>query len=506
VNIYFGSGTSTVNVWGTGVTTNLFNYGPATIYIDNNYTNPTIQGALNLENEPSFDTINIDDSLDTVAPMATIDTVTRPDDTSLGRLQGISAPITWDYRDTSAVIIYFGPGTSVVNVLGTGVPTTLNGSAAGNNTLVGADLSTTWNITGANAGNFSNADASASFAGYQNLTGGSGDDTFVFGNGASLSGTLDGGGGSNTIDSSAYSTGEFFAITGANAGFGTPVGAFANIQNLLGGGAGGNYFYFADGASLSGTLDGGSGGNNTLDSSAYSTGESFVINGANDGFGTPVAAFANIQTLIGGAGNNSFAFSDGGSLDGGLNGGSGAGNTLDYSTGWTGSVLVDLQTGAASGIAGLGAGAVTGIQNVVGASGGAAGTYNLLIGNGGNVLTGGFGRRNILVAGGSASTLLGGDNEDLLIGGTTLYDTEAGLASWQAIAAYWAGADDYGTRADNLTAGIGVPLLDATTVIGNGGGNTLIGTGEWALIYTDGLDNFTPPGFDPNSRIVPIAP
>ena len=37
------------------------------------------------------------------------------------------------------------------------------------------------------------------------------------------------------------------------------------------------------------------------------------------------------------------------------------------------------------------------------------------------------------------------------------------------------------------------------------------GHGELALIYSDGLDNFTlgtpyPPGFDPNSVVVPIAP
>jgi hypothetical protein len=34
------------------------------------------------------------------------------------------------------------------------------------------------------------------------------------------------------------------------------------------------------------------------------------------------------------------------------------------------------------------------------------GTYNILVGNGGNVLTGGSGRRNLLSAGASASRLL----------------------------------------------------------------------------------------------------
>jgi hypothetical protein len=180
-----------------------------------------------------------------------------------------------------------------------------------------------------------------------------------------------------------------------------------------------------------------------------------------------------------------------------LDGGNGT-NTLDY-TGYTDDVLVDLQVGTATGFS-----SINNIENVTGASGGGAGYYNLLIGNGNNVLTGGTGRRNILVAGGSASTLNAGDSEDLLIGGATQYDTEPGLPSWQAIAAYWAGTDDYSTRLSNLTTGNGVPLLDATAVTSNGGGNTINGMGALALIYTDGLDGIG--GFDPNSQTVAINP
>jgi len=206
--------------------------------------------------------------------------------------------------------------------------------------------------------------------------------------------------------------------------------------------------------------------------------------------------------VLGGSGGNSFNVQ--GLLPGttmSLDGGSGT-NTLDY-TGFTGSVVVDLQTGVATGFS-----SIANIENVTGAGGGGdQGFYNLLIGNGGNVLTGGFGRRNILVAGGSASTLNAGDGEDLLIGGTTMYDNDPndpGLLNWQQIAAYWAGTDDFFTRVANLTTGNGVPLLDATTVTGNGGGNTLNGNGNLALIYTDGMDNIS--GFDPNSPIIPITP
>jgi hypothetical protein len=135
--------------------------------------------------------------------------------------------------------------------------------------------------------------------------------------------------------------------------------------------------------------------------------------------------------------------------------------------------------------------------------------FNLLIGNGNNCfLVGGQGRRNILVAGGSAVTLLGGDQEDLLIAGSTSYDTEAGLVSWQQIAAYWAGSDDFATRVANLLSGTGVPILGPTmgsgTVFGNGGGSNLLGNGGLALIFSDGLDSIS--SFAAGSQQVSITP
>jgi hypothetical protein len=335
-----------------------------------------------------------------------------------------------------------GTGLNIVTVTGTGGPLTLTGNPATINKLIGPNATTTWNITGRNAGNFSSAGAAASFTDYKQVVGGGGSNTFVFSDGAIISGTVDGGsGGANTIDSSAYTTSELFAFFGANAGRGDPAGSFINIQNFIGGAGG----------------------------------------------------------------NNDFAFVDGGSIDGSINGGSGTGNTLDYLIGgFSGNVLVDLQTGTATGVAG----GVTNIQNVLGASGGGSGFFNLLIGNGGNVLQGGTGRRNILVAGGSPSTLVGGDGEDLLIAGSTAYDTEPDLASWQAIANLWTDADPFATRVANLLSGTGVPILDplgATGhVFGNGGGNTLTGNGALTLLFSDGFDGIS--GFDPNSQQVTIGP
>src|SRR5205807_5124873 len=132
----------------------------------------------------------------------------------------------------------------------------------------------------------------------------------------------------------------------------------------------------------------------------------------------------------------------------------GGSGSLDYSP-YSSSVIVDLQTGTATGVGG----SLSHIKNVTGGSGGGAGVYNILVGNGGNVLTGGNGRRNLLIAGSSASTLQGGDDDDILIGGTTAYDKD--IASVLAIMDYWSTtSDDYATRVSNLLTGNGMLPLD----------------------------------------------
>jgi hypothetical protein len=435
-----GAGADTVNVQATSspLTVNTAGNNNQVINLGNAGTLAGITAAVTV-NPNSMFTVNINDGSDNANHPAVVIAATGVtglapaplnfDITHTGTLNITVGNGADTYRITEtprdALNLNTGTGTNTVTVAPTGNrgPITLTGNPAGVNTLVGPNGTTTWNITGADAGNVS-AGATVSFTGYGSLTGGSGSNTFVF----------------------------------------------------------------SDGASLDGTLDGGSSGNNTLDSSAYSSAESFTLTGTDAGTGTPVAAFVDIQNLSGaGAGGSSFQFADGATLDGNLNGGGGA--TLDYSL-YTTSVVVDLQPAVAS-ATGVG-GSISGFTTVIGASGapGTAGLYNLLIGSdgGGDTLQGGTGRRNILVAGGGVSTLIGGDGEDLLIGGTTAYDTEAGLANWLAIADYWAGTDDFATRSANLQSGNGVPLLDASTVTGNGGGNVFQGNGGIALIYSDGQD------------------
>jgi hypothetical protein len=287
---------------------------------------------------------------------------------------------------------------------------------------------------------------------------------------------------------------------------GAPGVSYTGVGTLNVNGGGGNDTYTLTGTSATAALAvaGGTGSNTAVGSNA---GNVWSLAGTNGGslsgpaYASP-ATFANVANLTAGTGGDYFRFADGARITGNLAGG--GTDTLDYSA-YSTSVVVDLQLAAAGTDTGVG-GTVSGIASVHGGAAAPAGpgVYNLLIGNGNNVLTGGTGRRNILVAGGSASTLNSGDQEDLLIAGRTAYDSDPTLAAWSQIAAEWASSDDFGTRIAILRMGGGVPLLDPSTVFGNGGGNTLNGTGALAWIFSDGQDAIS--NFDPNSPVVPINP
>jgi hypothetical protein len=150
-------------------------------------------------------------------------------------------------------------------------------------------------------------------------------------------------------------------------------------------------------------------------------------------------------------------------------------------------VYVNLQTGEATELRG----GIANIQNVIGSP-----FDDILVGNGGNVLSAGGGR-NLLIAGPTASTLVGGSGEDILIGGTTDYDQNA--AALAAILNEWADPNlDYATRVANLIAGNGVPALTGKssvdqmgnnpTVRSNGGGNALTG-GDGFDFFFGNLNN-----------------
>ena len=190
-----------------------------------------------------------------------------------------------------------------------------------NATLVGPNAPSTWNVTGTNAGNV----AGVTFSGFRNLTGGTGNDVFKLSNGAGISGTLDGGGGSNTVNESAYTT-----PVALNLSAGTLTGT-AEFANLV--------------AFVAGTAS------NTITGPNAVNG--WVINAVNGG-SVAGKVFTSFGKLVGGPNNDTFTFNDGKSVTGTVTGGGGT-DTLSYAP-YTTPVTVNLVTGVATGT-----GAISGI-------------------------------------------------------------------------------------------------------------------------------------------------
>jgi hypothetical protein len=103
-------------------------------------------------------------------------------------------------------------------------------------------------------------------------------------------------------------------------------------------------------------------------------------------------------------------------------------------------------------------------------------------------LTAGNGR-NLFIAGLTAATIQGGSGDNILIGGSTRWDTDP--IALAAIMAEWTRRDaTYAERVDHLLNGGGLSgayLLNASTVTGNGAGNTLLG-GRGLNLYFGNLD------------------
>ncbi len=117
--------------------------------------------------------------------------------------------------------------------------------------LVGDNANRNWTVSGLGSGS---ATGIGSFDQIENLLGGSGVDTFTLAAGT-LAGTIDGGDGQDQLRADNVST--TFTLTGDDEGLATGVGAFVRLEHLAGNDQN-DRFELQDG-SLSGTIDGGLG-------------------------------------------------------------------------------------------------------------------------------------------------------------------------------------------------------------------------------------------------------
>jgi Peptidase M10 serralysin C terminal len=402
--------------------------------------------------------------------------------THMGILRGGNAPNTFQFGPMGSVPVLLDGGGGSSNTLDystdggvggavnlqTGAASRINGGAAGSfkriqrligstgagDLVIGPDANSTWFITGNNAGTI----GGVTFAGFKNLRGGSQNDVFRFRPGSSLSGVVDGGGGSNALD---------YSFDGA-------VAATVNLQThaatLVHGGAPGGFVHIQAVVGSTATSDRLIGLNvPTL----------WQITGSNAGMAGGVA-FAGIKNVQGGTASDIFRFTPNGSLSGGLAGG-GGGDWLDYSL-FTTPVAVNLLTASASRVGSAATGKVSQIQNVVGGNGNDAlvgnALGNILIGGSAtNVVTGGSGR-SILIGGAGTSTIKGGPADDILIAGTTSFD--ANHAALMSILAEWQRTDKtYAQRIADLRNGGGLngttKLIWGATVQDDDGSDTLTG-------------------------------
>ena len=131
-----------------------------------------------------------------------------------------------------------------------GVVTEINGGE-GENTLFAADTINTWAITGEDSGSV----GSIKFEGIANLYGGSENDIFTLSSEASVTGVIDGGGGTDTLEGSDNDTD--WVVDGDRSGKQNQVALFVDIESLRGG-TFKDVFNFAVGGQLV-EVDGGEG-------------------------------------------------------------------------------------------------------------------------------------------------------------------------------------------------------------------------------------------------------
>ena len=307
---------------------------------------------------------------------------------------------------------------------------TMNGPLDGG-TLTGENLPSTWTLN--DAPTYSDGTHTLAFQNFQtlqagnggdtfeiignaagqvtaNLVGGSGDDTFNFHGSAQLVGSLDGGGGFDTLSYAAFDGSVSVQITGSDAGgySGTEGqtfsgGGFQGIDNIIASPSAAGSSILA-GDDLTSTWDLGATQTYSDGSATPLSFSGFDTLQAGAGANTFNVLASSTVNLNGGAGNDSFVFSDGAVLDGSIDGQGGV-NTLDLG-GYHQATEVNLAAGTASVLDGT----LANIQDVTGGT--AADTItgdsadNTFISNGtSDVLVGGSGNdTNVLTLPANSST------------------------------------------------------------------------------------------------------
>jgi hypothetical protein len=222
-----GSGGNTFQVQGTAIGTPVtINAGAGndTFNVGSSNSLNSIQGALIVNAGGGTNTLNANDSSSANGQSYTLSS------TQLGR-SGV-ATITYASIHQFNVSASGSETLTLVAPAPTALVTFHGGS--GTNTLQGANVANTWAISGVNSGKVGNV----TFDHFQNLTGGTSSDAFNFTTTiASVSGTLNGGAGSNEISYSTLGNSFLVNVTLTSNTSGTAprlASQFVNINSVSG--------------------------------------------------------------------------------------------------------------------------------------------------------------------------------------------------------------------------------------------------------------------------------
>ena len=211
----------------------------------------------------------------------------------------VTAPLAFVVGQTIQVT----DGTNAVLHDGLHVERLLGGSSL-SDTLTSGDGDNLWLINAPNTGTLNGV----AFSGIENLIGGSGNDTFQFLPGGSLTGGIDGGAGDDTFDfSQAGSVGgvvdgnlgsdsllgdntdRTWTVDGPESGNASGIGNFAGIENLVGGGGTDTFAVTSGGTLMNGSLDGREGNDTLLADNVTTT---FTLDGDNAGTHVGTSSFS----------------------------------------------------------------------------------------------------------------------------------------------------------------------------------------------------------------------
>jgi hypothetical protein len=230
LSLYGGSGGNTIRIAATSVSTaTTLHTGTNNDVVTAGFTLARIQGPLSIDGQDGDDRLVLNDSSGASGQHYTFapGSVTRSN----------GPPITYtavEHLDHIGTNFDDAFQFAQVGLLPEGSPAeiTINGNG-GSDTLTGPDSDTTWELTGPGAGSLGDM----SFSAISNLVGGAGVDSFLVGPTGSI-GTVNGGGGGDWLDYSAFTTGVTVDLAaGAATGVaGGAAGGVSNIQNVAGSG------------------------------------------------------------------------------------------------------------------------------------------------------------------------------------------------------------------------------------------------------------------------------